>query len=357
MPDVVELRQVPGGASRQAWFVDAGTGAQVPCPVPALRPAGTPTPAVPFTRCRSRPRSWPSCTATACTVPRVIAAHPTRAGGAAGTGRRRHLVPADRGSRRTGADRPDFIGKLAALHRIDAQQLTIPSLGPGGPGRRARPRGDRRDAGTTEQVRETRAAAGVLHRLAGPHVPDYDGPTVMVQGDTGPGNFMYADGVVTAVVDWELAHFGDPMDDIAWLSLRTVQDTFTDFPARLAEYEQLSGHRIDDDRVWYYRLFAETRLASMSPGRVDTRASCACRFTRCGQQPDLRHAAPPPAGGGAGACRRHPRGRRGSCPRGGRRATSEHSSVYEAAASACPAPRPDRPTRWPCATSKVLRDW
>lgn len=84
---------------------------------------------------------------------------------------------------------------------------------------------------------------------------------------------MYADGAVTAIVDWELAHFGDPMDDIAWLSLRTVQDTFTDFPARLAEYEQLSGHRIDEDRVWYYRLFAETRLASMSPGTVDVRAS------------------------------------------------------------------------------------
>jgi hypothetical protein len=104
-------------------------------------------------------------------------------------------------------------------------------------------------------------------------VPDYDGPTVLVQGDTGPGNFMYADGAVTAVVDWELAHFGDPMDDIAWLSLRTVQDTFTDFPARLAEYEHLSGHRIDEARVWYYRLFAETRLASMSPGTVDIRAS------------------------------------------------------------------------------------
>ena len=54
---------------------------------------------------------------------------------------------------------------------------------------------------------------------------------------------MYAAGRVVAMVDWELAHLGDPMDDIAWLSLRATQEPFTDFPARLREYEQLSGHR------------------------------------------------------------------------------------------------------------------
>ena len=97
-------------------------------------------------------------------------------------------------------------------------------------------------------------------------MPDYDGPVVFVQGDTGPGNFMYENGKVTAVVDWELAHYGDPMDDIAWLSLRTVQDTFTHFPDRLREYEKLSGNTIDAQRVWYYRLFAETRLTSNSAG-------------------------------------------------------------------------------------------
>jgi hypothetical protein len=39
-----------------------------------------------------------------------------------------------------------------------------------------------------------------------------------------------------------------------------VQDTFTHLPDRLREYEQLSGHAVDVERVWYYRLFAETRL-------------------------------------------------------------------------------------------------
>jgi hypothetical protein len=96
------------------------------------------------------------------------------------------------------------------------------------------------------------------------HIPDYDGPPVLVQGDTGPGNFMYLGGGVTAVVDWELAHLGDPMDDIAWLSLRATQEPLPDFPARLHEYEELSGNPIDDARVRYYRVMAETKLQVMS---------------------------------------------------------------------------------------------
>jgi hypothetical protein len=74
---------------------------------------------------------------------------------------------------------------------------------------------------------------------------------------------MYAGGKVTAVVDWELAHLGDPMDDIAWLSLRATQEPFTDFPTRLREYEVLSGNVIDPERVRYYQVMAETKLQVM----------------------------------------------------------------------------------------------
>lgn len=96
------------------------------------------------------------------------------------------------------------------------------------------------------------------------NIPSYEGPVVLVQGDTGPGNFMYAGGRVVAIVDWELAHLGDPMDDIAWLSLRSTQEPFTDFPARLRQYEELTGTAIDEDRVRYYRVMAEAKLQVMS---------------------------------------------------------------------------------------------
>ena len=89
------------------------------------------------------------------------------------------------------------------------------------------------------------------------NIPDADIDPVVVQGDTGPGNFLYADGHITAVLDWELAHFGDPMEDLGWLALRAVQEPFTCFADRLADYESFSGTAVDLNRVRYYRLFAE----------------------------------------------------------------------------------------------------
>ena len=81
-----------------------------------------------------------------------------------------------------------------------------------------------------------------------------------MQGDTGPGNFLYDGNRVTAIVDWELAHIGDPMDDIAWLSWRATQQGWPDFPARMCEYEAASSIDVDEARVRYYRLNACARL-------------------------------------------------------------------------------------------------
>jgi aminoglycoside phosphotransferase (APT) family kinase protein len=45
---------------------------------------------------------------------------------------------------------------------------------------------------------------------------------VFCHGDVGPGNFLHEDGQVTGLLDWEFAHVGDPLDDLAWISLRAV---------------------------------------------------------------------------------------------------------------------------------------
>nr|WP_090276962.1 phosphotransferase family protein [Mycolicibacterium komanii]CRL70667.1 putative aminoglycoside phosphotransferase [Mycolicibacterium komanii] len=268
----VEVKQVAGGASRQAWFVDThGPGGDEQL---FLRyDPHPPKPGSAFHPLQVEAEIMGELWRHGVTVPRVLAVHPVeqavlleRIGGDTWF----RLIEDPDDQVRTAQD---FIAKLAYLHRIDAGTLDIPSLGPAGPV----PGHVRAELA---KMRERVAAYGKPAPLVSfciewleRNIPDYGGPTVLVQGDTGPGNFMYADGEVTAIVDWELAHFGDPMDDIAWLSLRTVQDTFTHFPDRIAEYERLSGHPVDEARVWYYRLFAETRLASMNPGGVDARAS------------------------------------------------------------------------------------
>ena len=162
--------------------------------------------------------------------------------------------------------RQDFIRSLAAQHRLDPRTLDVAALGPV---KTAREHALERIAAIRHRGTDADGHIDPLLRVTldwlEANVPDYDGPVVLVQGDTGPGNFLYRDGRVTAVLDWELCHFGDPMDDIAWLSLRTVQDTFTYLPDRLREYEQLSGHTIDVDRVWYYRVFAEATMTTLNP--------------------------------------------------------------------------------------------
>jgi aminoglycoside phosphotransferase (APT) family kinase protein len=47
-----------------------------------------------------------------------------------------------------------------------------------------------------------------------------DGPRVVCHGDFRVGNFMVGPEGLTAVLDWEFAHLGDPREDMAWLMVR-----------------------------------------------------------------------------------------------------------------------------------------
>jgi aminoglycoside phosphotransferase (APT) family kinase protein len=42
----------------------------------------------------------------------------------------------------------------------------------------------------------------------------------VVHGDFRMGNFLVGAEGITAVLDWELAHFGDPVEDLGWLVAR-----------------------------------------------------------------------------------------------------------------------------------------
>ena len=43
----------------------------------------------------------------------------------------------------------------------------------------------------------------------------------LVHGDFRLGNFIVDEGGLAAVIDWELAHLGDPAEDIGWLCIRS----------------------------------------------------------------------------------------------------------------------------------------
>jgi aminoglycoside phosphotransferase (APT) family kinase protein len=262
---VVLADRMPGGARKEAWFIDlAGPdGAVTSCFLRYDRsdPALTKDP---WTLHREA-TVYLALQDSPVPVPRVIGVHPVHQAMLS-----ERVEGGNWFSRITDPDEQvataqDFMTKLGALHALDASALDLPLFPPVGTVADA----VRAELDEWERLLVGRggtpdpALTFSLRWLRG-HIPSYDGPPVLVQGDTGPGNFMYLGGRVTAVVDWELAHLGDPMDDIAWLSLRATQEPFTDFPMRLREYEALSGNVIDHARVRYYQVMAETKLQVMS---------------------------------------------------------------------------------------------
>ncbi|TWG92066.1 aminoglycoside phosphotransferase (APT) family kinase protein [Mesorhizobium sp. J18] len=92
------------------------------------------------------------------------------------------------------------------------------------------------------------------------NVPEPAGRPVLVHGDAGPGNFLFQNGHMTALLDWELAHPGDPMEDLAWFSMRSVMEPVPDFAAAILHYQAAGGAVLDLARIHYHRVFVSTRV-------------------------------------------------------------------------------------------------
>jgi aminoglycoside phosphotransferase (APT) family kinase protein len=260
---VVHADRQPGGARKEAWFVELAGAGPLFLRFDRSDPSRTKDP---WTLHREA-TVYLALQGTEVLVPQVLAVHPTyqamlseRVSGQNWFSRIKDPAEQEALARH-------FMTQLAALHRLDPRRLDLPRF----PAPSSIPDMVAWELDEWDRIIEARGgdpgpqlafALAWLRR----NIPDVDGPVVLVQGDTGPGNFMYEGARVVAVVDWELAHLGDPMDDIAWLALRCTQEPFPDFPARLREYEELSGNVIDERRVRYYEVMAETKLLVMRHG-------------------------------------------------------------------------------------------
>ena len=94
-----------------------------------------------------------------------------------------------------------------------------------------------------------------------------------VHGDFRLGNFIVSEQGLAAVIDWELAHLGEAMQDLAWLCLRTWRfggsQPVGGFGRRedlYAAYEKFSGKPIDENRVFFWEMACQVRWAVMCLG-------------------------------------------------------------------------------------------
>jgi aminoglycoside phosphotransferase (APT) family kinase protein len=155
-----------------------------------------------------------------------------------------------------------FMEQIALLHAVDPNALDLPELGqPTRVRDHVHAELDEWDAQYRAHDEPEPLLVLALAWLRDRMPADGDWPVVLVQGDTGPGNFMYSGDEVAAITDWELAHWGDLHDDLGWICVRDTQERFTDLAARFRDYERFSGRRIDPDRLRYFRVLAQTRCA------------------------------------------------------------------------------------------------
>ncbi len=84
----------------------------------------------------------------------------------------------------------------------------------------------------------------------------------LVHNDFRNGNFMINEEGIIAVLDWELAHIGDPMRDLGWICVNSWRfgsagpvGGFGEYEDLFRGYEEVTGTSIDKDRVKYWEVF------------------------------------------------------------------------------------------------------
>jgi aminoglycoside phosphotransferase (APT) family kinase protein len=91
--------------------------------------------------------------------------------------------------------------------------------------------------------------------------------TTLVHGDFRTGNLLITADDVEAVLDWELVHLGDPLEDLGWFCARAWRFGSDDRPAGgfgsreelWAAYEAAGGDPVDPDAARWWEVYGNLR--------------------------------------------------------------------------------------------------
>jgi aminoglycoside phosphotransferase (APT) family kinase protein len=262
----LSLTAIPGGASRETWLVEGGRGRWV------LRrdPEGSVS-LVPIAQefaliDRAREAGVP--------VPSPIALEP--AGGRLGTaGMLMSFVEGTSVAPRI-LRKPEFepararltaqLGEaLARIHSIEVADLVgvLPEAA-GDPALAQIAEWERQ----LDEIGEPLPAVELGLRWLRANAPEPAEPR-LVHGDFRLGNFIVDENGLTAVIDWELAHLGDPAEDIGWLCIRSWRFGNDELPVAgvggldefVEAYGAAGGKGVDRDRVRYWEAFGNVKWA------------------------------------------------------------------------------------------------
>ncbi|MEA2649222.1 MAG: hypothetical protein QOG61_1657 [Candidatus Binataceae bacterium] len=96
------------------------------------------------------------------------------------------------------------------------------------------------------------------------HQPVADRITI-VHGDFRYGNLLYEGKRINALLDWEMVHLGDPVEDLTWAYRALWSPAGVMSLEEFAErYTKLSGIPVHPDNLLFYRLFNEMKHTIIS---------------------------------------------------------------------------------------------
>lgn len=265
-PRVSSLRRLTGGSTHDTWAFDLHYGGEVePLILRRNLAAGSLelTPAAEFALLRwlhgeGLPVARPlSCDPQGGTLgmPFIIAER------IIGTDLRKVLA---KGA--TQRDRAEIGRELAALqahiHALDVHACPTGVFEPLDPAREVRR--------WTDPLLVNHGAVGPVLRAAiawlTANVPAIATPCI-VHGDFKANNILWSEAGSPVILDWELAHIGDPAEDLAWTMLWSTRDDIvcgllapSDY---IAAYEKASGAPVDRQRLFFWQLYALVKLCGI----------------------------------------------------------------------------------------------
>lgn len=94
------------------------------------------------------------------------------------------------------------------------------------------------------------------------HLPQQQ-QSKLVHGDFRNGNFIVNKQGIKTVLDWELSHLGDPMEDLGWLCVNSWRfgnidkpvGGFGEYHELFESYEKHSGNKVDVEAVKFWEVF------------------------------------------------------------------------------------------------------
>ncbi|MGH2957251.1 MAG: phosphotransferase family protein [Solirubrobacterales bacterium] len=273
-PGEISLSPIPGGASRETWLVqgESGAGAGQTDPRWVLRrdPPGSES----LVAMRAEFDLIERAARCGVPVPEPLAFEAD--GGRFGSaGMLVEFVEGTSVAPRV-LRKPEYEGARGRLSRQLAEALArIHSLGPGELEGVLPPVPEDPSFGQIEEwerqldeIGEPLPAVVLGLRWLRANAPEPAEPR-LVHGDFRLGNFIVDAAGLAAVIDWELAHLGDPAEDIGWLCLRSWRFGNDGSPVAgvggldefLAVYEAAGGSPIEHERVRYWEVFGNVKWA------------------------------------------------------------------------------------------------